>query len=219
MAPTASNGNGDVWVKLAHEGFSNGKWAVENLRANGGRHSIKVPNVKAGAYLLRPEIIALHEGFNIGGAQFYMACVQVEVTSSGATALPAGVAIPGTYSAEDPGIHVNIYPLQGEYKIPGPAVWNGASSGGGGSTTPPPAATVTKAATPTPTPRPATTLVQVPSPTPSAPAGGNGGGNGGGSVAEWGQCGGANYGGPTACAAGLTCTKFHEYYSQCLKST
>ncbi|KAF8706097.1 glycosyl hydrolase 5 (cellulase A) family, partial [Rhizoctonia solani] len=38
-------------------------------------------------------------------------------------------------------------------------------------------------------------------------------------VAEWGQCGGINYSGPTTCDAGLSCVKQNEYYSQCLKAT
>ncbi|CAE6434035.1 unnamed protein product [Rhizoctonia solani] len=38
-------------------------------------------------------------------------------------------------------------------------------------------------------------------------------------VAEWGQCGGATYNGPTTCDAGLTCVKQNDFYSQCLKAT
>ncbi|CAE6357355.1 unnamed protein product, partial [Rhizoctonia solani] len=38
-------------------------------------------------------------------------------------------------------------------------------------------------------------------------------------VAEWGQCGGLNYGGPTTCDAGLACVKQNDFYSQCVKST
>ncbi|KAI0065695.1 hypothetical protein BV25DRAFT_1868503 [Artomyces pyxidatus] len=37
----------------------------------------------------------------------------------------------------------------------------------------------------------------------------------GGSVAEWGQCGGINYNGPTACASPFTCHVLNSYYSQC----
>ncbi|KAK0421807.1 hypothetical protein EV421DRAFT_624739 [Armillaria borealis] len=35
-------------------------------------------------------------------------------------------------------------------------------------------------------------------------------------VARFGQCGGATYMGPTACASPFTCTKFSDYYSECL---
>lgn len=48
------------------------------------------------------EIIALHEA-NVAytdnpvrGAQLYMNCVQVQVTSSGSLSLPAGTSFPGT---------------------------------------------------------------------------------------------------------------------------
>ncbi|KAI0065698.1 cellulase [Artomyces pyxidatus] len=37
----------------------------------------------------------------------------------------------------------------------------------------------------------------------------------GGSVAEWGQCGGINYNGPTTCASPFTCHVLNSYYSQC----
>ncbi|KAL7939221.1 carbohydrate esterase family 5 protein [Trichoderma chlorosporum] len=33
---------------------------------------------------------------------------------------------------------------------------------------------------------------------------------------QYGQCGGIGYTGPTQCAAGLTCTEYSAYYSQCL---
>lgn len=35
-------------------------------------------------------------------------------------------------------------------------------------------------------------------------------------AAHWGQCGGLNWSGPTACATGYTCTYVNDYYSQCL---
>ncbi|KAH9483357.1 Xyloglucan-specific endo-beta-1,4-glucanase A [Psilocybe cubensis] len=56
--------------------------------------------------------------------------------------------------------------------------------------------------------------------TPSSTAsGGNPTGNpssGSGSVAQYGQCGGTGYSGPTACASPYTCTYSNPYYSQCL---
>ena len=97
--------------------------------ANKGKHSITIPDLAAGEYLLRPEIIALHEGDRASGAQFYMECVQIKVTSAGAKTLPAGVAIPGTYTATDPGILFNLYGAFTSYTIPGPKVWDGASGG------------------------------------------------------------------------------------------
>lgn len=94
IAPTASNGTGNVWVKLAQSGYesSNKTWAVQTLIANKGLHSFTLPSVLApGNYLIRPEIIALHEAdasYAVNparGAQFYMECIQLSVTGTGST--------------------------------------------------------------------------------------------------------------------------------------
>jgi cellulase len=62
LAPAASNGKGNVWVKIAEENFSNGQWPVDRLKANGGKHDVKIPvNLAAGDYIFRTEILALHE--------------------------------------------------------------------------------------------------------------------------------------------------------------
>jgi hypothetical protein len=56
----------------------------QNLTFELGQHSFTIPSVlAAGDYLIRPEIIALHEGSKQGGAQLYMACVQFKVAGSG----------------------------------------------------------------------------------------------------------------------------------------
>jgi len=123
MAPTASNGNGPVWVKVESKGFVNGRWATDELKANKGKHSFTVPAVAPGNYLIRPEIIALHEGQNVGGAQFYMACIQVKVAGGAGKPLPAGIPLPGAYSANDPGIQFNVYAKQNQkYVAPGGAI-------------------------------------------------------------------------------------------------
>ncbi|KAB5591947.1 putative effector protein [Ceratobasidium theobromae] len=134
IAPTSSNGAGNVWVKLYQEGY-NGNWAVDKLIGTHGQHSIKIPNIAAGQYLLRPEIIALHEAdtaYNVDpvrGVQLYMSCIQIEVTTNG-SALPAGVAFPGAYTYADPGIVFNLYTSSpSSYVIPGPAIWSGSAGG------------------------------------------------------------------------------------------
>jgi cellulase len=72
------------------------------------------------------EIIALHNGNKQGQAQFYMGCAQLNISGSGSKTGNT-VSFPGAYSANDPGILVNIYNAQGQptgnppYKIPGPA--------------------------------------------------------------------------------------------------
>lgn len=83
VAPGASNGKGNVWVKIASKGLENGKWATDELRANKGQHSFTIPQLAPGDYLVRPEIVALHEGSRQGGAQLYMACIQMKITGAG----------------------------------------------------------------------------------------------------------------------------------------
>ncbi|KAL3478915.1 glycosyl hydrolase family 61-domain-containing protein [Aspergillus californicus] len=133
IAPTEAGSAGSNWVKIYEDGYTDGTWAVETLVANSGKHSVTVPDVPAGDYLFRPEIIALHEGNREGGAQLYMECVQFKVTSDGSATLPEGVSIPGVYTATDAGILFDIYNSFDSYPIPGPEVWNGASSGSGSS--------------------------------------------------------------------------------------
>ncbi|KAF9893347.1 hypothetical protein FE257_011779 [Aspergillus nanangensis] len=178
MAETEKGAAGDGWVKIAEDGYADGTWAVDTLIANRGKHSVTVPDVPAGNYLFRPEIIALHEGNREGGAQLYMECVQLKVTSDGANTLPAGVSIPGTYAADDAGILFDIYGTFDSYPIPGPAVWDGASSGSSGSgsaktTAAAPTTTSVLSATapvvPTTTAAPATTQAPPPATTTAAP--------------------------------------------------
>ncbi|KAJ4984962.1 Endo-beta-1,4-glucanase D [Stagonosporopsis vannaccii] len=148
IAPAESNGEGAVWTKLAEEGLSGGKWAVDNFIANKGQHSVTLPDLKEGEYLIRPELIGLHEGNRPSGAQFYNGCGQIKITGTGSATLPAtGVDMTKAYSASDPGVLFDMYSGATTYEIPGPAVWDGASSGGD-SGSPPPAATSAAASSP-----------------------------------------------------------------------
>jgi hypothetical protein len=68
------------------------------------------------SYLIRAEMIALHEGdasYLVNptrGAQFYPDCVQIEVTGDGSVELPEGVSFPGAYDYSDPGVVHNVRP-------------------------------------------------------------------------------------------------------------
>jgi len=131
---------GNSFVKLWEEGeVSKGQWfANGKLVQNRGVHSLKIPaGLKPGYYLLRPELITLHEAEVSHqsnpqrGNQLYMACVQIQVLGSGTVSLPQGVAFPGAYKYSDPGIVYNVYytpPGAGPYKVPGPTVWSGAAA-------------------------------------------------------------------------------------------
>jgi hypothetical protein len=113
-----------------------GQWATDELIAADGKWSVTIPESLApGQYVLRHEIIALHSAGDTNGAQNYPQCFNLEVTGSG-TASPEGVLGTALYTPEDAGIKVGIYSALGDsYEIPGPALWDGASSGSSGPAT------------------------------------------------------------------------------------
>ncbi|KAJ1769391.1 hypothetical protein IW140_002304 [Coemansia sp. RSA 1813] len=133
MAPLESNGAGNVWFKIYEEGWdsSSKQWSTDKLIANNGKRDVTIPSdIKAGDYLLRSEIIALHNARTVGGAQFYPNCVQLTVTGGGSN-VPSGVAIPGTYGDHDPGIlYSRSSSDNSDYVIPGPPVYESGGSGG-----------------------------------------------------------------------------------------
>jgi cellulase len=136
---TDSTGNGAsaIWSKIAEDGFdaTTQKWAVDKLVANKGKANFTLPSdLKAGKYLIRQEIIALHEADASvtanpnRGAQFYPSCVQVEVTGSGTTVPSQSFDFNTGYNASTPGIVFNIYGTVTSYPIPGPAVFASGST-------------------------------------------------------------------------------------------
>jgi cellulase len=137
MADASTNGVGNVWTKIWEDGYKDGKFGVDRFYDNKGLIQVKLPNLKPGKYLIRPEMIGLHEATQLGKAQFYNGCGQITVTGSGSASLPAsGTDMTKAYSPTDPGVKFDIYNTITSYKVPGPPVWNGASSGSAPSTTP-----------------------------------------------------------------------------------
>ncbi|KAM0342815.1 hypothetical protein ACHAPU_009179 [Fusarium lateritium] len=138
VAPyTETDGTGAIWTKIAEDGYSGGKWAVDKLIANKGKATFTLPSsLKAGKYIVRQEIIAHHESDvsykenPARGAQFYPSCAQVEVTGAGTSVPDEKFDFNKGYTYSDKGIvGVNVYSFSGSYDIPGPAVWTAASSG------------------------------------------------------------------------------------------
>ncbi|KAF8888544.1 endoglucanase II [Infundibulicybe gibba] len=131
----ASNGNaaafagdGAVWFKVYQISAStNGGTAFTFPAQNLPGVTFTVPkNLPSGQYLVRVEAIALHSASTFGGAQFYIACGQINVTGGGSGNPGPLVSIPGVYTGREPGIMLNIYyPIPATYTQPGPAVWSG----------------------------------------------------------------------------------------------
>jgi hypothetical protein len=93
-----------------------------------------------------------------------------------------------------------IYSNFRNYTVPGPAVFS--CNGGGNPGTPPPTTTTLVTSV-----RP-TTAAPTTSSSPTSPPTCT--------VAKWGQCGGLGWTGCTTCAAGSTCNKANDFYSQCV---
>ncbi|KAH8726990.1 glycoside hydrolase family 61 protein [Phaeosphaeriaceae sp. PMI808] len=105
------------WFKIYENGWApaskgagdNDFWGVKDMNTCCGKVDVKIPAaLKAGDYLLRAEVIALHTAGSSGGAQLYMSCYQLTVTGGGSLS-PATVRFPGAYKASDPGIMINIH--------------------------------------------------------------------------------------------------------------
>ena len=60
-------GPGDGWFKIAHAGYANGRWAVDDLISAGGIQKARIPPCIAnGDYLVRFELLALHSALTRG---------------------------------------------------------------------------------------------------------------------------------------------------------
>jgi len=121
-----SPGTDAVWFKIQHtgrDGTSN-TWGDTPLMTAGNSYKYTIPScLAAGAYIVRHEIIALHNAYSYPGAQSYPSCHQITVTGSGTSTGPSSkVSIPGVYKSTDPGITYDMYKAT-TYTIPGPAVF------------------------------------------------------------------------------------------------
>jgi hypothetical protein len=131
------------WFKIAQIGLESDEvtWYQQNLM-NGQAANVTLPsNIAPGNYIVRHEIIALHLANEMGGAEFYPSCSQLNIsgTGTGAPTPDELVSFPGAYSDDDPGIYVpDIFngPIS-NYSFPGPPVASfvpSSASGSGSST-------------------------------------------------------------------------------------
>ncbi|RYP46568.1 hypothetical protein DL768_007250 [Monosporascus sp. mg162] len=103
-----------------------GWWASDELIANNNSWMVQIPDrIQPGFYVLRTEIIALHNASKETGAQNYPQCVNLQITGSG-TDLPAGVPAQALYNPNDKSMHLDIYKGVTSYRIPGPPAISGA---------------------------------------------------------------------------------------------
>jgi hypothetical protein len=70
-ACSSFSASGSVWFKVDESLTWDGtQWATQKLKENGSKYTFKLPaDLQDGEYLIRHEIIALHEAASPGGAQ------------------------------------------------------------------------------------------------------------------------------------------------------
>jgi cellulase len=186
----------DTWAKNPSGASGDDDfWGTKDINTCCGRLDVVIPtDIAPGDYLLRAEALALHTASSTAGAQFYMSCYQLTVTSSG-TAVPEAVLLPGAYSASDPGILINIHAALSTYIAPGPTVYSGGSTKSAGAACAGCETTCTAGSSPTGT----ASSVALPSSTD---------GTGGCTVALYAQCGGQDYSGCTNCYVSVALMNF-----------
>jgi hypothetical protein len=101
-------------------------WPQEASLMNGAPATVNLPsNIAPGGYMIRHEIITLHNATIFNGAEFYPSCAQINVGGSG-TGRPTDmelVSLPGAYSDNDPGIFdPAVYDKDQPYIVPGPPI-------------------------------------------------------------------------------------------------
>ncbi|KAI0809001.1 glycosyl hydrolase family 61-domain-containing protein [Irpex lacteus] len=122
---------GAKWFKIDQFGKKDGNtWYQADIASNHEAYDVTLPqNLAPGGYLVRHEIIALHLGNSLGGAEFYPMCVQLQVGGSGSGTPQSTVSFPGAYNDNDPGIYdPDIYNPGSNYTFPGGPISNLAAS-------------------------------------------------------------------------------------------
>ncbi|KAI1502013.1 glycoside hydrolase family 61 protein [Biscogniauxia marginata] len=124
------DGKAKKWFKIDEMGawgdtLNSANWGTALVYKN-LKWSSRIPaSLKPGDYLIRHELLALHQA---NTPQFYPECAQITVTGSG-TATPGAeffTSIPAYAAQSDPGVMVDIYMGKATtYTPPGPKVWTG----------------------------------------------------------------------------------------------
>ncbi|KAL1844791.1 hypothetical protein VTK73DRAFT_1791 [Phialemonium thermophilum] len=129
FGPTCT-GEGKGWFKIDQMGLygtslTSNDWGT-GIVYNKKQWSTVIPsNLSPGNYLIRHELLALHQS---NTPQFYPECAQIVVTGSGSDLPPAEYlySIPTYAPQSDPGIMVDIYSSKATtYTCPAGPVWDG----------------------------------------------------------------------------------------------
>ncbi|KAF8335912.1 glycosyl hydrolase family 61-domain-containing protein [Cantharellus anzutake] len=173
---TTFNATDGEWFKIDQSGLDNatGNWATDTFIANNFTYTFKLPShIPSGQYLLRHEILALHQ---TGVPQYYPSCAQINI-QGGDGGLPPEkylAKFPGVYKLSDSGAAINIYyPKPTSYEIEGPQIDAGLYASGDTPTSVPDPYPPTTTTTPTPVAGSSTSSTPTPRSTPTSAADSN----------------------------------------------
>ena len=130
----SNNAAGSGWFKIMEDGYDStaGKWCTEKLIPNDGHLAATIPkDLEPGYYLVRPELLALHQADKTPpDPQFYVGCAQIFLSSSGSAKPHDTVSIPGYVSLSTPAMTFNIWQVPMKLPFPdfGPPVYSGDKS-------------------------------------------------------------------------------------------
>ncbi|KAK9374203.1 glycosyl hydrolase family 61-domain-containing protein [Lipomyces chichibuensis] len=137
IASTESKGEGEAWWKIYYDGYDaeTDYWATSKLWDNGGTLWISLPDyLPVGEYIIRGEIIALHNASYINGAQIYVNCIHINIDEASESkaidinTIPK-VAFPGYYTYDTPGLHLNVWwPPPIGYPEVGPPIFTSSTA-------------------------------------------------------------------------------------------
>ncbi|KAJ6576023.1 glycoside hydrolase [Mycena vulgaris] len=128
------DGSGSAWFKIYQiSAVTDGGTTITFPATGMSQVTFTIPSATpSGQYLIRIEHIALHSASYYGGAQFYIACAQVQVTNGGSGTPGPLVSFPGAYTSHTQTTYsMNMYyPIPVTYTQPGPPVWPASGSVG-----------------------------------------------------------------------------------------
>lgn len=122
---------GQGWFKIFYEAYdtTTEKWCTEKLIANNGLLSVTIPaDLEGGNYLVRPELLALHNAVNNPpDPQFYVGCAQIFLQSNGTACPNQTVSIPSdeyvNYNMSSMRFNIWVNPLALPYQEFGPPIY------------------------------------------------------------------------------------------------
>jgi len=118
------------WFKIDEDTYDTAThlFGSDKLVNNKMVYTLKIPsNLKAGDYIIRHELVALHYALKDQGPEFYISCANIKILGDG-TAVPKKdetVRFPGAYKPDNPYLKFNLHSHENKYVSPGPQVMAG----------------------------------------------------------------------------------------------